>query len=991
MIPTGIVTFLFTDIEGSTGLSQQFPDSLPIALERHNEILRSTFESYNGFIFQIVGDSFCCVFQSAEDAVKAGYEAQLKITNEKWKDAVIKIRMGIHTGRAEWNGKNYLGYVTLARTQRIMSAAYGEQIIVSGNTYEYLKDFFHKGIEFRDLGERKLKDLNHPIKLYQLTASGLKSDFPPLKTLDVRPNNLPAQLTNFIGREEELNLIKNLLKESRLITLAGTGGAGKTRLALQTGAEVIDEFSGGVWYIELASLSDPARLLQVVMKTFDLKEIPDIDPYEILTGHFKDKELLIILDNCEHLIEHCASLSQNLLINCPGLKIIATSRESLCCHGEKTHRISSLNTPDPKVKVSAEKLTQFEAVRLFIERATAVRTDFRVNNDNAAALAQICYQLDGIPLAIELAAARIKVLTLEKIYERLNDRFKFLTDGMRTALPRQQTLRALIDWSYDLLSDNEKILWNRLSIFSGGWTLAAAEEICSDEIIDKYDVLDILSSLTEKSIVNFNEKKDRFSMLQTIRQYGEVKLAETDEFSKFSDKHLKYYAELTETENKKVRGFDTESALNLLEEESGNVERSLLWSVKDQNFDYGMRLTAAMSRYWQIRGYITEGISRIESVLNNFSGNKDTLYAKLICQLGNFLRLKGETDTARKYIGESMLIRRQSEDKNGIIDSAIRLALLEYDQGNYDEAIKLYEETLTLFEEIENNVGIAIILNNLGNIYSLKTDYEKAFDMYEECLKTRRLTGDKLGIAITLNNLGIVSYERGEYLKADELLEESLIIRQQVGDKNGMAITLVNLGNLNYNQGKYSEAVNAYTESKKISEEISDKGCLCDSLYGLGKTYIDIGEFDKALVNLNETLEISRMIKSKPLVAAALFGLGKISFLKNEYQQAKNYYNESAVLYLETDSKKDISVLMIRLAELEFAEKHFDNSAKLLGYIQFEYLETLKIKFPKSEQAVYDNNLKNLKEKMDTEEFKKYFYAGKAMSLKEAVELSLNH
>ncbi|MBK7255451.1 MAG: tetratricopeptide repeat protein [Ignavibacteria bacterium] len=331
-------------------------------------------------------------------------------------------------------------------------------------------------------------------------------------------------------------------------------------------------------------------------------------------------------------------------------------------------------------------------------------------------------------------------------------------------MPRQQTLKALIDWSFDLLSENEKNLWKRLSVFSGGWTFDAAEEICRDDKIDN-EVMDILSSLTEKSIINYNEENERFGMLQTIRQYGEDKIRETNEYKKFSDKHLKFYLELTVSLNKKIRGIKTESFLKSLENEIGNVERSLKWSIENQDIENGLRLTAAMATFWQIRGYTSEAIYWIEAVLHNNTESKNSSYSNVICHLGNFARLKGEVDKARKLIEESLQIRKEIGDKAGISNSLIRLGVLEYDQGRYEQSADLYEQGLIILRELGDKSGIAVILNNLGNVYSNQGDYSRAYDLYEESLSTRRESGDKLGIAICLNNLGIINYEQGEYKK----------------------------------------------------------------------------------------------------------------------------------------------------------------------------------------------------------------------------------
>lgn len=588
-IPNDTVTFLFSDIEGGAKLFQESGGTIQDELDHHNSIMKNAIESNNGFIFEIIGEAFCCAFQNAADAVKAAVDAQLQITNEIPGNSKIKVKMGIHSGIAEWNGTTYMGYVTLARCARVMSASNGGQILITNDVHKLLtlnnqpenstksKEEITgiSNFSFRDLGERRLKDLIHPLRLFQVTAENLTENFPPLKTLDARPNNLPAQLTSFIGRENEMKKIKDLIDKTRLLTFTGPGGSGKTRLSLQVSADVIDNFENGVWFAELASITAAELIPQTIMKVFDLKEEADKNPEETLINFLQKKEILLILDNCEHVIETCALLTEKLLSRCPKLKIIATSREALSCNGECTHRILSLNTPAPGEDITPHQLSQYEAIRLFIERALAARNDFRVTNENAHALAEICFQLDGIPLAIELAAARIKVLPVEKIYERLKDRFRFLTDGRRTAMPRHQTLRAMIDWSYDLLSENEKTLWNRLSIYSGGLTLESAERICSDDKITKHDVLDLLCQLSEKSIIIFDENKERYLMLETIKQYGNEKLKESGEFTELHLRFVEYYTELSENAEPNLNGNEVQIWLDKLEAEHGNFQAAI--------------------------------------------------------------------------------------------------------------------------------------------------------------------------------------------------------------------------------------------------------------------------------------------------------------------------------------------------------------------------------------------------------------------------------
>ncbi|MBS1517823.1 MAG: tetratricopeptide repeat protein [Bacteroidetes bacterium] len=1004
-LPSGNVTFLFTDIEGSTKLSQDFPESLNAVLERHNQILKEALESNNGFIYEMIGDSFFSAFENAMDAVKAAVEIQTELGKENWDEAVIRVRIGIHSGNAEWSGERYMGYITLARAARVMSAAYGEQILISDDAHLLclegsntqrrnendpeslsLGDF---EAEFRDLGERRLKDVIEPIRLFQIEYEGLRKEFPPLKTLDARPNNLPVQLTSFIGRESEILKIKKLLNKSRLLTLTGSGGVGKTRIALQVSADIIDDFENGVWLVEFASITDPEILTTELLKIFQLKEEPNRISEDTLCDYLRDKEMLIIIDNCEHIVEASAKLALKILSNCPKLKLLATSREALRCYGEQTHRISSLDIPDPKETISLEKLSQYEAVRLFIERGLSVNSGFRVNNKNAPAIAEICYQLEGIPLAIELAAARVKILPVEKICERLSSRFNLLTGGKRTAVPRQQTLRALIDWSYDLLSDKEKKFWNRLSVFSGGWTLEAAEEICSDNIIDKSEVFEILDSLTEKSIVLYNIEKERFLILETIRQYANDKIKETNEFEKFSEKHFKFFLELAEKGNKKLRGVESEMITKIFENEIGNLEKALKWSAESLHNAEGLRLCAAMGRFWQNLGYITDGIHWLETVLQKNTETRNPLYCTLICQLGNFERLNGDVDKARELIVESLRIRRELGDKAGTAESLVRLGILEYDQGRYDESAVLYEESLGLYRETGNKLGYAIVLNNLANVFSNQGKYSRAFELYEESLATRRESEDIFGIAVSLNNLGIIAFEMGEYLKAKDLLQESLQLRYQTGNKEGIAISLINLGNVSYNQGEYSDAWIFYKESLDISIEINEKSCIADSLFNLGKTSLEQNDLEKATELFNKSLDISRMIKAKTLTADSLFGLGKIAFQKKEYELAKRNYRESMELYIETGNKKDIVLNILRFAQMFNSDRYFELSLQMLGFINREYFELKKIKLPISDQIIYDKLFSGLKVIIPPEDFSENFDKGKSLTTEKACQLIL--
>jgi len=947
--PGGEVTFLFTDIEGSTKLAQNFAESLPHSLEIHHSILKGAIESNGGFVFEIIGDAFCAAFENAADAVLASQKAQLDLNSQKWKDAVIKVRMGIHRGNAEWNGKRYMGYITLARTQRVMSAAYGGQVLISVDAFNQLSGVEDKGISFRDLGERRLKDLIQPVKIFQLISKDLPSDFPPLNTLDARPNNLPVQLTSFIGRKSEIEKVKELLVNTRLITLSGPGGAGKTRLALQVAADVIDDFANGVWFVELAPLIDPLEIPQEILKELGIKEESKKSLDETLIANLREKEILIVLDNCEHLIEACAVLTERLLKSCPKLKIIATSREAMKCSGEQIHQVLSLETPNPKDELSAERLAQYESVRLFIERALIVNPKFRVNNENAPAIAGICSQLDGIPLAIELAAARIKTLSAEKIYERLNNSFSLLTGGKRTALPRQQTLRALIDWSYDLLTDNEKILWRRLSVFNDGWTLESAEEICPDIKINPEEVFDLLGALVEKSILIFDEENQRYGILQTLKRYGEEKLKESDDEKIMFSHHLFHYMELAETAEVSLEGPDAQTWLDRLEKENGNLESAIEWAVKNGEHEQAFRLTGSLGIFWDIRGYFSVGMRLFDNVLDSPGEVSKPVKAKTLS----------------------------------------RAAAIALNLGDYRKALKLYEDSFSLYHELNDKAGIASSLRNMGIVSYEQGDYEKARKLLEEHLSLCTAGSDKKSTARTLNYLGNITYDQGDYLQARKYHERSLELREESGNKRGIASSLNNLGNVAYNLGEFESSQKLYEQSLEIKREIGDKKGISTSLHNLGILMSFKADYKQAQAFFEESLELERSIGDKTGIAETLYELGNVEYKQEDFKQAQKFYTESLRLRQDIGNKLGIVYCIMSLAYIEGVKGSSKQAARLLGFVD-EALRSMNTVFEKAELMQYEQAVRILNEKLSDEEISMFREEGKKLTIEEAAGLLFN-
>src|SRR5688572_3053343 len=644
--PTGTVTLLFTDIEGSTKLAQEHPELWETVRGRHHAILQSAIDAHHGYVFQIIGDAFCAAFHTAKDGLNAALDAQRKLQTEAWGKNPVRVRMGLHTGEAEAQDNEYRGYLSLSLVQRIMSAGHGGQILVSGVNENLLRSQLPTDINLRDMGKHNFKDVPQSVRVFQVIAPGLQSEFPALRTQDAQPNNQPAQFTSFVGREKELADVKRLLLDARLLTLIGPGGAGKTRLSIQSASESLDQHPDGVWLVELAPILDPFLVPHTTAIAIGLRDEPQRPVIDRLCDYLREKKMLLILDNCEHLVDACARMADRILHATPNVRVLASSREALGIGGEVTYRVPSLGLPDMQHLPSVESLSQYEAVKLFIDRATSAVSTFTVTKDNAPSLAQICYRLDGIPLAIELAAAKVHVLSVEQIAKRLDDRFRLLTGGSRTALEHHQTLRAAIDWSYNLLPPVEQVFFTRLSVFSGGWTLEAAESVCEGRSVKSEDVLDLLEQLINKSLVIMEEiqGESRYHMLETIRQYANEKLVGSDALR---EQHAAYFLILAETIEPSLEKSEPASWLDKLEREHNNLRAALRWAREKEQVEPGLRLASALCLFWFMRGYLSEGLAQIGEFLSLSEQTiNTTTRAKALDHAGMLARYQGDLKRA---------------------------------------------------------------------------------------------------------------------------------------------------------------------------------------------------------------------------------------------------------------------------------------------------------------------------------------------------------
>ena len=786
-LPTGTVTFLFTDIEGSTTLLQRLGDRrYAEVLEEHRRLLRTAFEGGRGQEVDTQGDAFLVAFSRARDALGTAVAAQMVLTKHAWPDgASLRVRMGLHTGEPISETGGYVG-LDVHRAARICAAGHGGQILLSHAVEVLAARDLPPGISLRDLGMHRLKDLRVPEHLLQVVHPDLPADFPALKSLDARLNNLPIQSTSFIGREQAKAEVRRLLSPTRLLTLTGSGGAGKTRLALQVAAEALQLFPDGVWLVELAALSDPSLVPKAAASALRIAEQSGRPLSDTLADALQGKSLLLVLDNCEHLVGACAQLTDALLRSCPHVKILATSREALGVTAETTWRVPSLSLPDPHDLPSLDRAMEYEAVRLFVDRATATERQFAVTNANLSAVLQVCRRLDGIPLALELAASRVKVLAVEQIAARLNDRFSLLTGGSRTTLPRQQTLRAAMEWSYDLLSERELTLFRRLAVFAGGWALEAAEAVCSGNGIASPEVLDLLTELVNKSLVVVETRhgEARYRLLETVREYGRTRLGEAAEAEGMRRRHRDWFLALAERAEPELHGHDQVAWLKRLEEDHDNLRAALEWSKTEADGDaVGLRLAASLSDFWDIHGDVAEGRAWVDEMLSLHKGALPTLRVKALTRAAHLAHRQGDYGQVPELCAEALTLSQAHGDTAGNAETLHYLAHAAEGAGDHKRAAELLQEGVALHRAVGSTWYLARALNCLANTARTGEDYSKAAALYEESVGFFHRLGDKRQGGILLHNLGYAVLRQGDHPRSQRLFRESLKVAEEVGDR----------------------------------------------------------------------------------------------------------------------------------------------------------------------------------------------------------------
>jgi predicted ATPase/class 3 adenylate cyclase len=819
--PAGTVTFLYTDLEGSTRLWERDPQAMRAAVARHDALIRQAVAAHQGHVFRTVGDGLCAAFATAPDAVAAALAAQQALLAEAWGEETgpLRARMALHAGAAELVGGDYVG-ACLNRVGRLHAAGHGGQVLLSGAVQPLARDALPAGAGLRDLGEHRLRDLTHPERVYQLVHADLPATFPPLRSLDAYPHNLPLQLTSFVGREREIAEVTRLLASTRLLTLTGTGGSGKTRLALQVAADLVDAYPDGVWLAELAPLADPDLAPQAVAVALDVREQPGQPMLATLATALRPKRLLLVLDNCEHLLEACAHLVEPLLRGCPGVRVLATSRELLGVAGEVAWRVPSLAAPPLQPPPSAEEIARSEAAQLFIDRARLVQPAFALTGQNAAAVAQVCRRLDGIPLALELAAARATALSVEQIAARLDDRFRLLTGGRRTALRRQQTLAATIDWSHDLLSKPERALLRRLAAFAGGWTLEAAEAVGAGDGIEGWAVLDLLARLVEKSLVMAEEGEGaaRYRLLETVRQYAEEKLLASGEAAAVRDRHLRWCVAWAGLVERGLAGPEERAWRVRLAAERDNVRAALAWSLEGDPAA-GLRLATRLARLWRPLAR-HEGARWFDALLPLVSGEA-ALQAQALYQAGHVHADLGDVAEARRLLEAGLARFEALGDRVGVAHVLTVLGQVVLVEGDADQARALSERSLALCRDLGDQPGLMLGLLHLGKLAIWQGDYARGRALLEERLAlVRAVHGPGWHVARDLELLGTIARLEGDYPRARRLIEESRrLFETSLGAEHWIVGDVTPLGDLARSEGDDARAGELYRSAVAAARE----------------------------------------------------------------------------------------------------------------------------------------------------------------------------
>jgi len=844
---SAVTTFLFTDIEGSTHLWEQEPERMGPALARHDAIARAAVEAHRGLVVKMTGDGLHAAFDDPLDAVAATLELQQALADPKATNGItVSLRCGLHLGVVEHRGNDFFG-TPVNRAARLMASAHGGQVLVSQALADLIADRLSDDVTLRDLGVVRLRDLARPEHVFQLVHPQLRQEFPALRTLEAIPNNLPQQVTSFVGREHELREVKRLLSGTRILTLLGVGGIGKTRLALQLASELMDAYPDGVWFADLAPIADPALVLDALSHVWGVQEDAHPSLIRALCAYVQSRRLLLVLDNCEHLLDACRHITDALIQAGPGVRVLATSREPLQIAGEQTYPLPAMSLPDSKD--DAASFARSDAVQLFIERGRLQQPDFAPGENQVPAIIHLCTRLDGIPLALELAAARLAALPVDKIAARLDDRFRLLTGGSRTALARQRTLRALIDWSYDLLNDDEKRLFARLAVFAGGWTLDAAEAVCAGDGLAQDDILDLMTSLVQKSLAVAQQSDDRYRMLETIREYALERLSTSGEGAAVRNSHHRYFLGLVEEAARAPRdGIREAKWFDRLELEHDNLEVALNWGMDEHGLaESTVRLCGGLFRFWEMHGHWREGRKWCSAILarHGDAASKDATAQALLTE-GELTYRLGEVAAARELVLRALDLAREVGNLRLEAAALNNLSDIVSAQGDFATAETMLERAVVINRELGNTAWEMVNLVNLGSLFISHGNFAAATPTHERVLALSRELGDSFAEAIASGNLGLLARHRGDFEEAHAFAARALAIYRELGAPAEEIGQLLLMADTAVGESDSMTARGLFRQALTASRELGYRHGIAKSFSGMVALAVSLREFAEA-------------------------------------------------------------------------------------------------------------------------------------------------
>lgn len=933
VLPTGTVTFVLTDVVGSSRLWETNRQAMATASARLYEIVDECVVRWHGVrpVEQGEGDSTVSVFTRAADAVRAALDVQLAVQSEAWSPgAPLDVRIGTHTGDAQLRDGNYVG-PTLNRCARIRDLGRGGQILMSATTGDLVEDSLPEDGTLVDRGEHRLRGLARPERVQQLCHPALPADMAPLAADAATRSNLPVQLTSFVGREAELSEVQALVRERRLVTLIGSGGCGKTRLALEVARAIEGGYAEGVHWVDLGALADPDAVPSAVASALQVREVPAQDVSVTLVNELRDREALIVLDNCEHLAEASAALADALLRSCSQVKLFATSREPLATAGETTWHVPSLSLPAVDADVAEwDQLLTSEAVRLFVERATDARPRFRVTSENAGAIAAICRRLDGLPLAIELAASRTRSMTPQQIADGLADRFRLLTGGSRTALARQRTLEASVDWSHDLLGEAERLVFRRLSVFAGGFTLEAAEYVVSGDGIDEMAVLDLLTHLVDRSLVQIDESggDGRYQMLETVRDYARHKLTDAGEAPAVRDRHLDYHWRLVDSLPDDFTAALLESWLDAVEADYDNVRVAMDWSVESRKVDIAQRLPAGLNAFWATRTGFNEARARAEAALALDGGNDASRALALTTSVVGATRYVQEAPIGLERLSEAFRLARAADDERTVRRVGSLLGWTRFLlEGNVDEARELLQEVVASAEAAHDHFFIAHALTSLGLIELIAGHQASAKSYLRRAVEVPRTHGDRFNLQRALVWSGLSEIWWTSLDEARRLLDEAVMLGRQGGDQTYFANALSLRASVAMHRGQYDAARADLNESLEIARRAELDSAMAVAEAGLADLFYREGDLAESRTHAEHARHLASSLRQHSAKWVSLEVLSRIELACGNREDARREAREAvssfgaAIRMSHHPARVVLADVALQDGELEEAER----------------------------------------------------------------------